>query len=265
MSVLIAIVGGGIKGAVAAATYAADHELVFLHVGWGQPAADRQRAALENLCQAYTGARLLAVDLSAAHDVGPGESVTRAVAEQTGRAEELAGWPMALAVGDAGISPKPGDTRGLLSTVLSIGVQYAVRLGASNVVTGVSQTIDESQRAAPPGEGSPDHRREFIHAFNIMAETALPSRSAVAVEAPLMDLTYPEVIRLAVRLQVPLELTWTCERGDPQPCGRCEPCQARSRAFAGAGATDPLSTARATGESDDCGLRIADLKSGRGL
>jgi len=118
-------------------------------------------------------------------------------------------------------------------------------LGAHRVVTGVSQTIDEAQRGAAPGEGRPDHRREFIHAFNIMSQTALTRRARVVIEAPLMDLTYPEVIRLAVRLQVPLEATWTCERGDPQPCGRCEPCVARSNAFASAAMTDPLPAASA--------------------
>ena len=227
MSIVVAMVRGGIKGAVAAATYAGDHELVFVHFRYGQPAVHRQAAALKKLCQAYPGARLVSVDGSTTVEVDPAQQPRASGGDRsadTSVADRLA---------------RPGDMRGIIPSALSAGFRIAVRLGAAQVVTGISQTMDEGQQASGPGEGTPDHRREFLHAFDIMAQTSVSSKVNVSIQAPLMDLTYAEMLRLAVRLQVPLEATWTCELGDSPPCGRCEHCLARQSAFTEAGVTDP--------------------------
>ena len=45
--------------------------------------------------------------------------------------------------------------------------------------------------------------------------------------APLVSFTKSDVLRLAVELDVPLELTWSCE--SPQgPCGTCPSCRDRN-------------------------------------
>ena len=226
MSIVVAMVRGGIKGAVAAATYAGDHELVFVHFKHGQPAVHRQATALKKLCQAYPGARLVSVDGSTTVEVDPAQP-------------RAPGGGLSADVKVADRLARPGDMRGIIPSVLSAGFRIAVRLGAAHVVTGISQTMDEAQQASVPGEGMPDHRREFLHAFDIMAQTSVSSKVNVSIQAPLMDLTYAEMLRLAVRLQVPLEATWTCELGDSAPCGRCGHCLARQSAFTEAGVTDP--------------------------
>jgi 7-cyano-7-deazaguanine synthase len=49
-----------------------------------------------------------------------------------------------------------------------------------------------------------------------------------------------EIIKLAVKLGVPLKLTWSCYYGGERPCGKCDSCKLRSKGFEEAGLKDPL-------------------------
>ena len=66
------------------------------------------------------------------------------------------------------------------------------------------------------------------------------------LEAPLIDATYTDMVKLARHFQIPLEKTWTCTQATGRPCGRCEACKARAAACVEAGVVDPLTNAVAT-------------------
>ncbi len=146
--------------------------------------------------------------------------------------------------GNGGLPPLSSTSvRGMMPMLLLQAVQCALHVNATKVLTGLTQFCDATHLGLPPVEGPHGDRREFLHAFNIMLETVLPERSSVPVEAPLIDLDYAGVIKLANRLGVPLERTWTCQSSGPRPCHRCERCEARGRAFVDAGFVDPLGKA----------------------
>lgn len=65
-------------------------------------------------------------------------------------------------------------------------------------------------------------------------------RNRLLIVRPLKGKTKPEVIRSAVTLGVPLELTWSCHRDSAEHCWKCQGCLARLRSFAEAGVKDPL-------------------------
>jgi len=61
----------------------------------------------------------------------------------------------------------------------------------------------------------------------------------VRIELPLRGKTKVGVLRMGLRLGVPLELTWSCHRDGKRHCGRCSSCIERREAFAKAGVDDP--------------------------
>jgi 7-cyano-7-deazaguanine synthase len=93
--------------------------------------------------------------------------------------------------------------------------------------------------------GYPDCRPAFVDAFREVAavgqKRALEGRP-VDIRTPLIDLTKVEIVRQALDLGAPVELTWSCYRAGPEPCQDCDACKLRARGFAGAGVADPALT-----------------------
>jgi 7-cyano-7-deazaguanine synthase len=90
--------------------------------------------------------------------------------------------------------------------------------------------------------GYPDCRPEFVRAFAAAAALALKrgvEGHPVEVRTPLVDLGKADIVRLGLSLDAPLHLTWSCYRGGPRPCGRCDACALRAKGFAEAGVPDP--------------------------
>jgi len=116
---------------------------------------------------------------------------------------------------------------------LSIACAIAESIDAE-VVFGGMNALDYS--------GYPDCRPEFIQAFNKMLRRGSKAgiEGKLRVEAPLIDMTKKEIVELALKLGVPLELTWSCYRGGQKACGKCDSCALRLKGFREAGAVDPL-------------------------
>ena len=78
---------------------------------------------------------------------------------------------------------------------------------------------------------------DLIGSFNSLAAAMVPWRP-VRVEAPLIGMKKLEVVRLALELGVPLELTWSCWREGKIHCGVCEGCAKRKEVFRTLGVKD---------------------------
>ncbi len=111
---------------------------------------------------------------------------------------------------------------------LSAAVAYAVTVGATHIFYG-AQGSDEPNY--------PDCRREFYEAFEKAAR--LGTEQEITIEAPFNGYKKSELLKEAVKLGVPLELTWSCYRDGEKHCGKCESCVNRKKAFAEADLADP--------------------------
>ncbi len=98
--------------------------------------------------------------------------------------------------------------------LLALAASRAESIGADRIVIGCNK--DDAA-------GYPDCRREYLEAYRdvLQAGTVNP----VWVDAPLLNLTKKEVINHAEELDVPIGLTYSCYRGEPQACGRCGACE----------------------------------------
>ena len=85
----------------------------------------------------------------------------------------------------------------------------------------------------------PDCRPEFVLALRpaIRLGTAW---HPVELQAPFVDMTKAEIVKMGVDLEVPYEMTWSCYKGEDRPCRTCPTCIEREEAFAINGMRDPL-------------------------
>ncbi|MDE6451034.1 MAG: 7-cyano-7-deazaguanine synthase, partial [Odoribacter sp.] len=118
---------------------------------------------------------------------------------------------------------------------LSVAASWADALGITDIFIGVSE-VDYS--------GYVDCREEFIRAMEtaINQGTVLGTEQQqhITIHAPFMHMTKADEIKLGIRLAVDYSQTWTCYRGGDTPCGTCDSCLLRAKAFAEAGVADPL-------------------------
>jgi len=109
---------------------------------------------------------------------------------------------------------------------LSFAASYAEAIGAKTIFIGAN-AVDYS--------GYPDCRPEFIRAYQGMLARGLKASfegNSIKVVTPLIHLSKAKIVKLAVKLQVPLQLTWSCYNGASKPCGVCDSCRLRSEGFA---------------------------------
>jgi 7-cyano-7-deazaguanine synthase len=62
---------------------------------------------------------------------------------------------------------------------------------------------------------------------------------AYQILLPLAEMNRKEIIRLAINLKAPIELTWSCHREGSVHCGKCYACRQRLEAFDLLGLKDP--------------------------
>ncbi|UCE92216.1 MAG: 7-cyano-7-deazaguanine synthase QueC [Methanobacteriota archaeon] len=117
---------------------------------------------------------------------------------------------------------------------LSVASAIAEGIGADAVVI-AANAVDFS--------GYPDCTPEFIEGFQRLLEVGTKrgvEGPPVRVEAPLLRMSKEDIVREALRLEVPLELTWSCYSGGERACGTCDSCRLRLRGFAEAETHDPI-------------------------
>ena len=114
--------------------------------------------------------------------------------------------------------------------LLSISLAVAENYGASTVFHGAAQ--------ADSVAGFWDGSNEFLEQINKVS--ALNRRNKITVQAPLIDKSKEEIIKLGVKLGVDFGQTWTCYEGEEQACGECTACSLRIKGFIDAGYIDPL-------------------------
>jgi 7-cyano-7-deazaguanine synthase len=115
-----------------------------------------------------------------------------------------------------------------------VAAAYAETLGANRIVFG--SNADDAKEL-------PDATPSFIRLMNelIKAGTRAGTEGAfIEIVNPLLAYSKTEVLKLAIKLKVPLQLTWSCYENAKTPCGKCRGCRMRSEAFSAVGVTDPL-------------------------
>lgn len=113
---------------------------------------------------------------------------------------------------------------------LSIAASFAESIKAKAIFIG-AHTEDYS--------GYPDCRKEFFDLFNKVVARGTKIGSKLKIYAPFVYMKKSKIIKTGLKLGVPFGLTWSCYKGGKAPCGRCESCFFRIKAFKELGKKDP--------------------------
>lgn len=89
----------------------------------------------------------------------------------------------------------------------------------------------------------PDCRLEFVEAAQAAVDNSLPGEQQIDIQAPLLNLSKPEVVEEGERMGIPWQYTYSCyteveDIDNPEPCGACPACEERIEAFEEAGVED---------------------------
>ena len=113
--------------------------------------------------------------------------------------------------------------------MLNIAASFAESLDCGHVIAGFN---GEESRTFP------DNSEEFVYATDKCLSYS--TRNDVRILAPLIELNKTDIVRQALDANAPLQWSWSCYQGGEGPCGVCESCVRRARAFMEVGVEDPL-------------------------
>jgi len=119
---------------------------------------------------------------------------------------------------------------------LSFAVSFAEAIKAESVFIGAHQ-LDFSNY--------PDCRSGFFRDFEKCVKTGTKRGAKgvpVKIITPIINKTKKEIVELGRKLKVPFEYTWSCYESGSVPCGTCESCLFRARAFKDLAMEDPANS-----------------------
>jgi 7-cyano-7-deazaguanine synthase len=212
----VVLLSGGMDSCVCAALASRDYAAAALHISYGQRTEDRERQSFVAICQRLNIQDKLVVRNEALRAIG-GSALT----------DENIAVPLSQTIGqEIPVTYVPFRN----AHFLAVAVSWAEALGAEKVYIGAVEQ-DSS--------GYPDCRPAYYEAFNQVIKAGT-KEGTIEIVTPLIRLRKAEIVRLGLELGAPFDLTWSCYSRQDQACGVCDSCVLRLRAFAAAGAADPI-------------------------
>lgn len=213
----VVLVSGGLDSCVCLAEACREFTVAALHVNYGQRTESRELRAFHDLADHYGLSRRLVADLGYLKEIGGSSLVSIALPVETG-----------LPAGE-GVPSTYVPFRN--AHILAVGVSWAEVLQARALFIGV---VEEDS------SGYPDCTQEFYRRYQAAVDTGTRPETRIEIRTPLIHLRKADIVRRAVALAAPLDLTWSCYTEEDRACGRCESCLLRLRGFMDAGLQDPL-------------------------
>jgi 7-cyano-7-deazaguanine synthase len=137
--------------------------------------------------------------------------------------------------------PKKRDSDALWSSYVparnlmfySIAAHYAEYLGIKRIIGGHNMHDIKFFK---------DASKDYIEKLNALFEKGclLCNGQPYKILLPLSAMSRRDIIRLAIKLNIPMEQTWSCHREGSVHCGRCYACKQRLEAFDSLGLEDPV-------------------------
>ena len=214
----ICILSGGMDSTLASYIAKNDgYEIIAVHFNYGQRTQDRELKAFRDICNDLGILEKYEIDIPFFTQIGASALTDKTIDVPTGGIE--AGVPITYVPFRNGI-------------FLSITAAIAEKEGATAMYIGVVQE-DSS--------GYPDCTDLFIDKITKAINQGTKEETKIEILTPLVHLSKAQIVQEAVKLNVPLEHTWSCYKEEAEACGVCDSCRLRLNGFKIAGVKDPIS------------------------
>jgi 7-cyano-7-deazaguanine synthase len=216
----VVLLSGGMDSCVTAAIARETFDVALLHASYGQRTEERERRAFEEIADFYSVREKLVARFDIFGQIG-GSALTdeRIAVPESG----------AALAPNAGIPVTYVPFRN--AHFLSAAVSWAEVIGATAIFIGA---VEEDS------SGYPDCRPAYYRAFETLIREGTRPETRIKIETPVIQLKKSEIVRKGIGLGAPLGLSWSCYQSDDEACGTCDSCRLRLKAFAEAGAQDPI-------------------------
>ena len=213
----ICILSGGMDSSLASYMAKNDgYEIIAVHFNYGQRTQDRELKAFRDICDDLKILEKYEIDIPFFTQIGASALTDKTIDVPTGGVE--AGVPITYVPFRNGI-------------FLSITAAIAEKEGATAMYIGVVQE-DSS--------GYPDCTDEFIADMKKAINQGTKKDTHIDILTPLVHLSKAQIVQEAMKLNVPLEHTWSCYKEEDEACGICDSCRLRLNGFKLANQIDPI-------------------------
>ena len=219
MKKAISVLSGGLDCTVATSVFAKEYEIHAITFNYGQKAFKRELQAAKEICKRMDWTHEV-IDLPWLAEIS-NSSLNSSEEIPELSEEDLDN----LEISSQSASSVWVPARNMVFT--SIAVSYAESIGAEKIIVGW-----DAEEAAT----FPDNSKEFLETFNELISVGSPKK--IEIEAPAIDLNKEEIVELGLNVGAPIELSYSCYKGDSKHCGVCESCMRRKRAFKNLGVED---------------------------
>lgn len=213
----VVLLSGGMDSCVCAALAVRDTDAAALHVSYGQRTEERERRAFTEICDRLELKQRLVVRDESLSLIG-GSALTDSRIQVPDAGEQIGATVPVTYV--------PFRNAHFLAAAVS----WAEVLDADKIYIGAVEQ-DSS--------GYPDCRPAYYEAFNAVIRAGT-REGKIVILTPLITMRKAQIVKLGLELNAPFDLTWSCYSQEDKACGVCESCVLRQRAFAEAGAPDPI-------------------------
>jgi 7-cyano-7-deazaguanine synthase len=212
MKKAISVFSGGLDCTVATCVYDKDYEIHAITFNYGQKAFNQELKASKNICE----------KMGWRHEVIELPWLSKISTSSLNTSEDIP----EVNEDDLDDADKSGETASSVwvparNTVFtSIALSYAESIGAEIIIVGWN---------GEEGATFPDNSKEYLDEFNNLISVGSPEK--IRIEAPAIELDKEEIVKLGLDVGAPMELSYSCYKGEEIPCGVCESCMRRKRAF----------------------------------
>ncbi len=213
----VVAVSGGLDSCVTAAIANEKYDLAMAHINYGQRTQERELKAFNDIADYYSASKRIIIDFNHLSKIG-GSSLTD---------ESIMVTEADLETEEIPTSYVPFRNANILTACVS----WAEVIEAEAVFIGA--VFEDSS-------GYPDCRPEFFNAFNKVIELGTKPKTKISINTPIIHMEKSEIIKEGIKLNAPLNLTWSCYQSEDEACGVCDSCALRLRGFQQRGIEDPI-------------------------